>query len=366
MINISMALFGCVLTASLLAVHGSPPLFDTPLQYVAWKLGPSETITLDGKLNDPAWLSVPFTSDFVDIRGAGFPTPRKSTRAKVRWDDSWLYVGALLHETEIWANQTQRNSVVFLDNDFEVFVCPDGSNHFYKEFEMNAANTIWSLVLNQPYLNGGSPVNTLWPIRSAVFVDGVLNVPSPATRFWSVEIAFPFQQYVINTTASAPPKPNDVWRINFSRVEWTVRVVNGRYEKVPNKNEDNWVWSPQHAINMHLPERYGFVTLAAGSRSQTVPDPVKATHWNVRYALAEAYYALTAFASVNGYYTTNVSELFQVPSVLLDGTLGTTPPVIRMPAYGRWGFTDITVYDAQNSSVWGTIDQTRKLQLHTV
>lgn len=50
---------------------------------------------------------------------------------------------------------TQHDSVIFHDNDFEVFVDPDRSSHFYKEFEMNVLNTTWSLCLNKPYDNGG-------------------------------------------------------------------------------------------------------------------------------------------------------------------------------------------------------------------
>jgi hypothetical protein len=49
-----------------------------------------------------------------------------------------------------------------------------------------------------------------------------------------------------------------VWRINFSRVEWQVRVVDGKYEKLPGVKEVNWVWSPQ-VVNMHLPEKWGVV-----------------------------------------------------------------------------------------------------------
>jgi hypothetical protein len=41
-------------------------------------------------------------------------------------------------------------------------------------------------------------------------------------------------------------------------VEWQTRVVHGHYEKVSDTPEDNWVWSPQGAINMHLPERWGY------------------------------------------------------------------------------------------------------------
>lgn len=48
------------------------------------------------------------------------------------------------------------------------------------------------------------------------------------------------------------------WRLNFSRVEWDVDVVDGRYVK-SKKPEHNWVWTPQGAIAMHMPEMWGYV-----------------------------------------------------------------------------------------------------------
>jgi hypothetical protein len=51
---------------------------------------------------------------------------------------------------------------------------------------------------------------------------------------------------------AVPPNPGDLWRINFSRVEYHVIVVNGTFQKDPRYSaEDNWVWSPQSAIGMH-------------------------------------------------------------------------------------------------------------------
>ena len=47
-----------------------------------------------------------------------------------RWDADWLYIAAELEEPQIWANITRHNEVIYQDNDFEVFVCADGSNHY--------------------------------------------------------------------------------------------------------------------------------------------------------------------------------------------------------------------------------------------
>ena len=70
-------------------------------------------------------------------------TPRFSTRQKIRWDSEFLYIGAELEEPQVWANNTEHQSVIFSDNDYEIFISPDGTNHFYKEYEMNARG-VWS------------------------------------------------------------------------------------------------------------------------------------------------------------------------------------------------------------------------------
>ena len=48
---------------------------------------------------------------FADIQGPRLPKPRFLTLAKMRWDDYYLYIGAYLEETDVWANETKHNSV---------------------------------------------------------------------------------------------------------------------------------------------------------------------------------------------------------------------------------------------------------------
>ena len=66
----------------------------------------------------------PWTTDFVDIQGGAKPTPRFRTRAKLLWDDDYLYIAAELEEPHVWATLTQHDSVIFQDPDFEVFIDP--------------------------------------------------------------------------------------------------------------------------------------------------------------------------------------------------------------------------------------------------
>lgn len=219
-----------------------------PLTYEC--LRATRPIHLDGKLDDPAWQNAPWTSDFVDIEGDRMPLPKFRTRVKMLWDDQYLYIAAELEEPEVKATLTQRDSVIFKDNDFEVFIKPLPDTRSYYEFEINALNTGWDLYLPKPYNEDGQPDNS-WDIeglKTAIAVQGTLNKAGDKDRGWTVEIAYPLSAFA---SRQAVPHPRDgtTWRINFSRVEWTAGQA----------KEDNWVWSPQGVIDMHVPGRWGYL-----------------------------------------------------------------------------------------------------------
>ena len=246
-----------------------------PRRYLCHRM--SAPPAMDGRIRAPAWDALPWTEDFVDITGKESLRPRFRTRAKMGWDDDFFYVGAVMEEPHVWATITEKNAVMFEDNDFEVFIDPDGDGLNYYEFEMNALGTIWELSLPRPYGEGGVPILgcNLPGLRRAVHVAGTLNDPGDEDEGWSVEIAFPWRGLAeYQQKGATPPQPGDVWKVNFSRVQWRHQVVDDRYLRIPPHGtplaeslnpeeqehpEDNWVWSPQGAVNMHLPDRWGEV-----------------------------------------------------------------------------------------------------------
>jgi hypothetical protein len=239
-----------------------PAVDALPKSYVCHKI--SHPIQIDGQGSDPAWAQAPWTDYFVDIQGNKKPLPRFATRAKMLWDEQYLYVYAQLQEPHVWATLTKKNSIIFRDNDFEVFIDPESSGENYYEFEMNALNTIWELTLVKRYTKGGPAIlgTNLPGLISAVHIDGTLNDPRDIDRGWSVEIALPFKGLAAHRrNGPCPPLPGDQWRINFSRVEWTHEIVDGQYHKIK-KPEDNWVWSPQGVVDMHQPEEWGKLVFA--------------------------------------------------------------------------------------------------------
>jgi hypothetical protein len=279
----------------------------TPRHYVCGRAG--EPIQIDGKLDDPAWHNAAWTEDFVDIEGTHRPRPRFRTRAKMLWDDQYFYVAAELEEPHVWGTLTNHDSVIFNDPDFEVFIDPDGDSHEYYEFEMNALNTGWDLFLKKPYKDGGSAMNE-WEIpglRTAVHIDGTLNNPADHDRGWTLEIAFPWPALGQYANRPAPPEEGDQWRVGFSRVEWRIDTHHGRYQKVPNKKEDNWIWSAQGIIDMHRPEKWGYV--------QFTRKPPKEVRFRrddsapARSVLQEIYYTQRDSQKKNGRWASQLEEL---------------------------------------------------------
>jgi hypothetical protein len=237
---------------------GCAYLCGQPKQYECHRA--DTALKIDGRLDDAAWSKAAWTDAFIDIVGEDHPKPRFRTRMKMLWDDEYLYIGAELEEPDIWATLTAHDSVIFRDNDFEVFLNPTGDGLKYFEFEINALNTGWDLFLDKPYKQGGKADNS-WEMpgyKSAVAIDRTLNDPRDRDKGWSVELALPWSAFV-ERSGKGRPSIGDEWRMNFSRVEWQVRVVDGKYEKVRGTKEDNWVWSPQGVVNMHVPEKWGVV-----------------------------------------------------------------------------------------------------------
>jgi hypothetical protein len=278
-----------------------------PRGYVCYRA--SSPIVIDGTLDDLAWADAPWSESFRDIQGDLRPDPLLRTRMKMLWDENALYIAAELEEPHVWGTITQHDAVIFQDNDFEVFINPDGDGHNYGEFEMNALNATWDLLLTKPYKDGGKAVDS-WEIKglkTGAHVDGTINDPRDVDRGWTVEIALPWKSLKEVSYCPVPPRDGDQWRINFSRVEWDVDIVNDKYVKVPMRPEHNWVWSPQGEIDMHRPERWGIVQFS-GAKPGTAefhPDPAQPA----RDYLHRIYYAQRAIHKQHHAFVTSLAAL---------------------------------------------------------
>ena len=255
---------------------------DQIAHYTAYRT--ESPIHIDGNLDKVCWQQAPRSPRFSDLI-SGRPTLH-DTRAAVLWDDQYLYVGYWIEEPFLEATLTERDSLIYENNDVELFIAgPDA----YYEFEMNALGTIYEVfyiweeaydrsgynaipefardtpgihvfdgVGFQPHPRGKRIGYAKWDfpgLKSAVQLDGTLNHHADRDRGWTVELALPWEgmkRLAMPDQRSLPPKNNDVWRIDFSRFN--------QYKEAPPANDSSgWIWSPHGVWDSHIPELFTFI-----------------------------------------------------------------------------------------------------------
>lgn len=244
-----------------------------PKHYIVTRT--QDSLIIDGLANERSWQNAKFTDDFIDIEGEKIP--KYNTKMKMLWDDDYLYIYSEMEEPHIWGTLKQRDTIIYYNNDFEVFVDPSGDGKNYGEIEINALNTVWDLFLNKPYKLGGK-ADFSWNLdnlKSVVKVYGTLNNPSDIDSLWTLELAIPLKPLIdLKNDPKTLPKEGEQWRLNFSRVEWDYDIIDGKYYRKKENDkylkEYNWVWSNQKKITMHEPEKWGYLQFTETQTSEGV------------------------------------------------------------------------------------------------
>ena len=250
-----------------------------PQQYLCYRT--AAPLSIDGKLDEQAWNRAAFSTSFLDIV-TGEPAWLDS-RVALLWDDRYLYVGYRLEEPDLQASLTERDSLIYTDNDVELFIA--GRDAYY-ELELNANNTIYEVFwiwldsfrpdsglfglpqfdpANQRTmrLSGvgghvhprGERIGFLdWDLpglRHAVHVNGTLNQSHDRDRGWEVELALPWAGLeLLSEGRPLPPRSGDVWRIDCSRFQKygpDGRLLEG---------SAGWTWNRHGYYDSHIPEAF--------------------------------------------------------------------------------------------------------------
>lgn len=295
-------------------------LLTSPMEYVVLKA--EETIVVDGKDNEGEWDKAPWTTLFTDIVTGELDGVVNETRAKMLWDENFLYMYVVLEEPNIWASLEEHDSAVYQDKAFEIFIDPDGDTHNYFEIQFNAYGTVWDLFMTKPYRNGGQSLSS-WDIKGlkkAIYIDGSLNDPEDKDNNWSIELAIPINSIKMNSDKR--PQDGVVWRMNLSRVDWELDEIEGKYQRKRNRETGRLLparyttWSPQGIINLHYPERYGYILFSerTSSSSGFVSQDIKTS----KLLLWKYYYLQQEFNTEAGRYATTIGELNELFPEITD------------------------------------------------
>lgn len=290
-----------------------------PKTYVALKN--VDNIVIDGDESDVAWSKGDWTDLFEDIENN--EKPKYGTKVKMLWDETNFYILAKIEEPHVWANLKQRDTIIFYNNDFEVFIDPDSDTFNYYELEINALNTAWDLFLSKPYRENDNVVLNDWNIpglKSAVKIKGTLNNPNDIDEGWVLEMAIPWASY--RTSYNEKNVPEDkFWRVNFSRVNWQHTLTDGAYARKQDASgkflpEYNWVWSPMGVINMHEPEKWGYVYFSSKEKETfTIPQEEK-----VRWELYNLYRAQKEYYQKHKTWAKSLASLTK-ETISIDGKI---------------------------------------------
>jgi hypothetical protein len=212
---------------------------------------------VDGDITKSLWAESTWSSPFLDM--ASGDQAEFVTKTAIRWSDAKLYVAFWAEEPDVRAEITQRDSLIFLENDLELFI--DGGDCYY-ELEFNALNTMYEVFFiwrdsfpnpakfppesfdisrNDTFTFGGDydrtgaffwlgthPRGTRWAFRgfdmpgleTAVRIDGTLNDPSSVDRGWSAEVAIPWESLKpLANGRSLPPTDGDIWKFFLGRFQ---------------------------------------------------------------------------------------------------------------------------------------------------
>jgi hypothetical protein len=262
--------------------------------YTARKI--STSIAIDGNINKDVWRNAHWSKRFVDMV-TGDPG-MFNTQSAILWDDKHLYIAFQAEEPFVEAKLTERDSLIFLENDLEVFI--DGGDCYY-ELEVNAANVVYEVffVWKDAYKKGGKfdkPVfdvhqetaytfggnfdrsgPTFWKgthprgirwaftgydlpgLQTAVQVDGTLNNNSDIDNGWSLEIAIPWSSLsLLANGRSIPPSNGDVWSIFLGRFQKL--MVSG----MAVENHPAMVMNTHGIYDTHLPDKWSRIEFFNG------------------------------------------------------------------------------------------------------
>jgi hypothetical protein len=179
----------------------------------------SGPIKIDGVLDEAAWEKAQVLKDFA-VYWEHRPA-KTATKARLLWDDNYLYFAAEMEDSDLYADVTQRNGMTWTNDVFELFFKPSEKRLAYYEFQVNAANTQLELFLPSRGSGGYQRFGPLtkFGTESAVKLAGTLNDPADKDKGWTVEGRIPLSAFL---NSGDKPQPGAKWRFALCRYDYSI------------------------------------------------------------------------------------------------------------------------------------------------
>jgi hypothetical protein len=187
----------------------------------------AHAIAIDGRLDDAAWKDAPRVTCFYDTQndGRSAPIPREQIAVSFLYDETNLYVGAVIRDRDIVYDPEHLNKdkeTLFLDGDvFELFVQPDANSPRYFEIHVNPNNAAWDAAFPaRNYMRFLDPTKWNSGLKSAVTVRGTAN-ELDEDESWTVEMAVPLSALADRNGRRFAVQPGALWRFSVCLYDYS-------------------------------------------------------------------------------------------------------------------------------------------------
>ena len=150
----------------------------------AVRMNPEESITLDGRLDEPVWQRAVPATDFIEQLPRNGAEPTEQTEVRIVFSQDTLYMGVTAHDSEpdkLLGNTMKRDEFLRGDDRFMWVMNPMLDNQSGYFFEMNPSG-----LMADSLMNATGPVNREW--------DGIWNAQVRQSEIgWTIEFEIPFR-----------------------------------------------------------------------------------------------------------------------------------------------------------------------------
>ena len=163
----------------------------------------SGPISLDGRLDEPAWTTAPLAKNFIQNDPSEGRPATFDTEVRMVYDDAALYIGVFARDDqpgEIIVNELRKDFNTGNGDSFQVVIDTFRDERNGYQFATNPAGAKWDAQMSNEGRENNSNWDGVWDVGTRIGDDG-----------WYAELRIPFR------TLKFSPSEQQTWGVNFQR-----------------------------------------------------------------------------------------------------------------------------------------------------
>jgi hypothetical protein len=160
-------------------------------------------ITLDGRLDEPAWQNAPVARNFIQNDPKEGQPATFDTEVRMVYDEDALYIGLFAHDPQpsgIIINELRKDFNTGNGDSFQVVIDTFKDERNGYQFATNPAGAKWDAQMSNEGRESNSNWDGVWDVSARIAEDG-----------WYAELRIPFR------TLKFSPATEQTWGVNFQR-----------------------------------------------------------------------------------------------------------------------------------------------------